>query len=934
MRKLVYFIFLLLSSLSKGQDVSMQDITVNRCAPDRFFDSGGEFGNYGNNENFTTTICPENIDQFIILRFTQFSTQLNQDILTIYDGDDTTASVIGSFSGVANPGTISASTTNTSGCLTITFTSNGSGNTTGWQANILCATPCQDIEANIASTNPIVNGTGVVSILPGDSVDFSGTALFSLDGSNATYNWDFGNGNTAIGENVVNTFTNSGTFVVTLTVTDDNPQGCSDSDTVTVFVLGPNVVVDQTTFTPEQLIQDVLINSPCATVTNIISSTGIDFSPTEPNGIGYFISNGTSFPFADGLLLTSGDASQARGPNNINMSDGGVGIWPGDADLDGELGINSNNASFIQFDFTPLADSISFDFLMASEEYNMGTFECDFSDAFAFLLTDANGITTNLAVLPGTNTPILVTNIHLANSACPAVNPQYFGGYTPTNGPPTSFDGRTTVFTAQANVIPGNNYTIKLVIADDGDAAQDSGVFIKAGSFDLGGDLGEDITIASGNASCGGDVITLETNVQTATHTWYFNGVEIAGETGSSIDVTEDGLYSVDIVFSGVCQANDEILAEFKANPILDATPQDINSCSTTGNANFDLTQNNALVLGSQNSNDFNIEYYTSQTDAETNTNAILDPADYPGTDGEIIFLRLEDAATETCFVIAPFTLNIALSVASPVDDLIVCDDASNDGLESFDIEVQTPIVLGSFSQSDYLVTYHDSQIDADSGVNRLPSPYINSISPQTIFIRVESIANGACYETTSFDLVVNSLPVISPLTDYILCDDASDGNDTNGFVEFDLTSLDNDIIDSQNDMIVSYFEDQMDAESSSNPIANPNTYVNAVTNNQTIFILLENAITNCYTTSSVNIVVQPLPDVVNYSLLQCDEDGLADGITTYNLSEANAEILVSGNLTDYSFSHHLTIADALADSNEQNQFQFTNTSNPSDSLC
>ncbi len=61
---------------------------------------------------------------------------------------------------------------------------------------------------------------------------------------------------------------------------------------------------------------------------------------------------------------------------------------------------------------------------MASEEYDMGSFECNYSDAFAFLLTDAAGNTTNLAVLPGTTTPILVTNIHPNNGECPAVNEQ------------------------------------------------------------------------------------------------------------------------------------------------------------------------------------------------------------------------------------------------------------------------------------------------------------------------------------------------------------------------------------------------------------------------------------------------------------------------------------------------------------------------------
>ena len=188
---------------------------------------------------------------------------------------------------------------------------------------------------------------------------------------------------------------------------------------------------------------------------------------------------------------------------------------------------------------------------MASEEYDMGSFECTFSDAFAFLLTDSAGTTTNLAVVPGTNAPILVTNIHPFNNNCPddVIYPEFFGEYVPVGGSPIGYDGRTAVFTAQSPVTPGETYTIKLVIADASDTSLDSGVYLKAGSFDLGGDLGEDITIAAGTARCGGNSVELDTGVATANHTWYFEGNEIPEETGSILSVTETGTYSVEVEF-------------------------------------------------------------------------------------------------------------------------------------------------------------------------------------------------------------------------------------------------------------------------------------------------------------------------------------------------------------------------------------------------
>lgn len=52
-----------------------------------------------------------------------------------------------------------------------------------------------------------------------------------------------------------------------------------------------------------------------------------------------------------------------------------------------------------------------------------------------------------------------------------------------TGGAQVQYDGWTSVFTAQANVIPCQTYHLKLAIADVGDGAYDSGVFLEGNSF-------------------------------------------------------------------------------------------------------------------------------------------------------------------------------------------------------------------------------------------------------------------------------------------------------------------------------------------------------------------------------------------------------------------------------------------------------------------
>jgi gliding motility-associated-like protein len=325
------------------------------------------------------------------------------------------------------------------------------------------------------------------------------------------------------------------------------------------------ITVDET-LTTQQLIEDVLINnSPCAEVSNFIASTGTNFG--DVNGIAAFDGNGTSFPFESGIILSSGNVTNAPGPNFTTHSDGGFG-WPGDTDLEANTNAtNTNNASFIQFDFIPAVDEISFNFIMASEEYNEN-FECTFTDAFAFILTDnVTGTVQNLAVLPGTNTPIEVTNIRyevLGPFGCAAVNEEYFQQYNfqpienpaapsiPAASSPIDFNGQTVPLTAMGSVIQGNDYTIKLVVADQGDSAFDISVYLEAGSFNLGSvNLGDDISVTDPEAPCEGGSILLDTMVDPteATFVWFLDGVEIVGETEPSLLATEEGLYTVEVTF-------------------------------------------------------------------------------------------------------------------------------------------------------------------------------------------------------------------------------------------------------------------------------------------------------------------------------------------------------------------------------------------------
>jgi len=149
---------------------------------------------------------------------------------------------------------------------------------------------------------------------------------------------------------------------------------------------------------------------------------------------GYFRNNDTDFPFEEGIILSSGFAVNAQGPNDQGGSSDGFFDWPGDIDieaiLDNFTGTNvaTNNATVFEFTFTSALDQINFEFIFASEEYE-DDFECDdtFRDGFAFLVSgpgiaDTSGAPfggQNIASIVGSdNVPVNTLSIHSEAFTC------------------------------------------------------------------------------------------------------------------------------------------------------------------------------------------------------------------------------------------------------------------------------------------------------------------------------------------------------------------------------------------------------------------------------------------------------------------------------------------------------------------------------------
>jgi gliding motility-associated-like protein len=530
------------------------------------------------------------------------------------------------------------------------------------------------------------------------------------------------------------------------------------------------ITVDDTR-TAQQLIENVLVNSTCANVSNF-SATGDTFTAVQ-NSYAYFNSGASNFPFTEGVVLSTWSSRNSIGPFDTSNRGDGDTSWKGDTDLEQALGITRTfNATILEFDFIPLTNLISFNYIFASSEYQT-YYPCNFSDGFAFLIKE-DGTTnyTNLAVIPGTSTPVSSKNIHPIinpvtdsqgfHDGCPAIKEEYFGGSntSPTNTSPINYAGQTVVMNAQSNVIIGKKYHIKLVIADQGGNYYNSAIFLQAGSFKSKIDLGSD-RLATSNPICFGESLTIDTKLPTNlgyTFKWYKDSspTPISGATNPSYIVTSPGTYRVEVELgSSACPATDEIKIEYAPEIILKNTSLVQCDNDNDGITIFDLTKADAIVKNN-NPNINTLEYYKSQTDAQGKINPITNPATYKNTVvNQTVFARVTN--TLGCVNYAQVQLVVANNTISTQNPVESCDlDGTQDGLTQFNLNTQiTPQVINGLPAG-LTVEYYLNQTDAVAQKNQLPNLFTNTTpNQQVIYAR---IVNGPdCYKITPETLVVNT---------------------------------------------------------------------------------------------------------------------------------------------------------------------------------
>jgi uncharacterized protein (TIGR02145 family) len=234
--------------------------------------------------------------------------------------------------------------------------------------------------------------------------------------------------------------------------------------------------------TPLQLVQSMLVGQG-VTISNV-TFNGSSGNITS-NQIGSFQCVGgayTQLGLAGGIIISSGTAVGAIGPNLTGSFTGSIPPGPGDPDLSIISNAVTYDAAVINFDFIPVSDTLRFNYVFGSEEFM--EYCNQYNDSFGFFLSGP-GITgpfsnnsIDIALMPGSTNYVTIDNL---------CNQSIDLWQNPIGGIYFQYDALTWVFTAWQVVQPCQTYHIKIAVADAIDHAYDSGVFLGQNSFTASG---------------------------------------------------------------------------------------------------------------------------------------------------------------------------------------------------------------------------------------------------------------------------------------------------------------------------------------------------------------------------------------------------------------------------------------------------------------
>lgn len=227
---------------------------------------------------------------------------------------------------------------------------------------------------------------------------------------------------------------------------------------------------------------------------------------------------------------------------------------------------------------------------------------------------------------------------------------------------------------------------------------------------------------------------------------------------------------------SSNCYDETQITFSVYQQPIANQVSDDFvcNNLSNNSTHTFYLSDYSIEVLNGQSTTEFSVHYFSSLENAQNNIDPLPDA--YTISDNALtIYARIENNNNTDCFDITDFQIGVSyLPNANQPNDLILCDDIANDGIEMFDLSQQNTSILLGLSDINNNLSFHLSQEDAETNSNPISTNFENTTNPQLIYVRLENANNTNCYTTTSFSIIVEEKTVLLMEDQLVICDNES----------------------------------------------------------------------------------------------------------------------------------------------------------------
>ena len=944
MKKIILLVFAIFPMLLFSQDINMGDQTSAVQCSGMFYDSGGPAGIY-NETPSTITFCPENDTEVVTLNFQQFLVS-GSDFLIIYDGDSTNASQLGQYTGDFSPGFVIPSISNESGCLTVEWVPNGEVSPLpGWSAEIGCQQECQSIVASISATNvpevePDVFGTCVSQ----GAVDFVGSATFSngID-ENATYEWDFGNGQTASGTNVTATYSAAGLYFVTLEVKDEpNCPGntvqakvqvalepeYNSSVSSNVLCEGESVIL-QGEITPVEYQQQVA--PPITGTTFLPDGSGISYETCITVDV---FQEGEIIETAEDLLNIylniehsyTGDLDiSITAPNGVEVflftQAGGSNYFGEPIDNDANL----NPGVGYDYYFSESASAtMAASFLGGGQSLPAGSYlpVGQFSDLigtplngeWCITVTDNIGSDNGYIFEWGLNFDPNI--IPPESQFTPTIVSEYWENY--------QGEGADVELTPP----PGVHCYI-FHMEDDYGCEYDEEVCITVYEMPEVNNIDQldyQDCFSPGQTSIVFDLtekndLVIGEQDESQFSVFYYESqsdAEIGADTSiTSYEVTAEGDYTLYVRIE-----NDDNTSCYSIEPFTIsvgettiATPPSQEECDDDldGQSVFNLTEDEDITLDGQNPNNYSVSYYESQEAADEGdlSEAIPNPDTYSISNGNhIIYVRVGNNSNPDCYLTTSFeVVGYFPGIVNSMEPMEDCFENLTDAF--YDLEENTAAILGNQDPDNFEVSYHTTPENAENDIEDIADTqnYNPASENETIYVRIENTNNTDCYNTGSFE-VNTTLIRIGDLSNSNLesCDGDNDGDG-----EFDLTQNNAAALDGQeaSDYTVTYYDSQASADAGqSEAIPNPTNYSNVLSNPQEVFVRVEsNNNSNCYETGSFFIESFESGAANEPNDLYLCDNGVSGN--TVDLTVNTPVVLGDQSLDDFNIRYYETLASA-----------------------